>query len=101
MRPTHAPPDPMLGATLRRLRLERGTAQEALAFDAGLTTGSLSRIERNASNPAWTTVHAILGALGITLQELAAALENGAKDAQESEENQLVGNRAGVGLITP
>jgi len=35
------------------LREKRGTTQEALAFEPGVTTGTLSLIERGQSNPPW------------------------------------------------
>jgi transcriptional regulator with XRE-family HTH domain len=68
-------PDPDLAAALRRLRVERGTTQEALAHSSGLTTGSLARIELGQASPAWATVRQIAEALGVSLVELAAAVE--------------------------
>ena len=67
--------DPALAAVLRRLRLEHGESQEALAFKSGLTSGSLTRIELGQSSPEWATVRRIIDALGVTLTELAAAVE--------------------------
>lgn len=64
-----------LGAVLRRLRQERGITQETLAFKANVTIATLSRVERCVTTPAWTTAQAISGALGITLQDLARAVE--------------------------
>ena len=46
-------PQPALGKAIRQLHEKRGTTQEALAFEAGVTTGTLSLIERGQSNPAW------------------------------------------------
>jgi len=68
-------PDPALAAVLRRLRLERGSTQEALAYRSGITTGSLARIELGQASPAWVTVRSIASALDVTLVELAAAIE--------------------------
>lgn len=68
-------PDPALAAVLWRLRVERGTTQEALAFRSGITTGSLARIELGQASPAWTTVRQIVAALDVSLVELAAAVE--------------------------
>lgn len=64
-----------IGAVLRRLRMERGITQEALAFRASVTIATLSRVERCVTTPAWTTAQAISTALGLTLQELARAVE--------------------------
>jgi transcriptional regulator with XRE-family HTH domain len=67
--------DPALAAVLRRLRTERGESQESVAYKAGLTAGSLTRIELCQSSPEWATVRRIIDALGVSLAELAAAVE--------------------------
>jgi transcriptional regulator with XRE-family HTH domain len=67
--------DPALAALLKRLREERGITQEQLAFDAGITTSALSRIERGLNSPGWLTVKRIAEALGLSLGELIADLE--------------------------
>lgn len=63
-------PQPTLGKAIRLLREKRGVTQEALAYEAGITTGTLSLIERGQSNPAWGTVKAIAAALDVTMGEL-------------------------------
>jgi transcriptional regulator with XRE-family HTH domain len=45
--------------------------QERLAQDAGLTTGTVSLVERSRSNPAWGTIKAIADGLNVSLTELA------------------------------
>jgi len=60
---------------LRRLREERGATQEALAYRSGITTGTLARIELGQASPAWATVRVIAKALGVSLAELARAVE--------------------------
>jgi transcriptional regulator with XRE-family HTH domain len=60
---------------LRRLREERGLSQEALAYQAGLTAGSLARIELGQASPAWSTVRQIARALDVSLVDLAADVE--------------------------
>lgn len=65
-------PQPALGEAVRQLRERRGLTQERLAQDAGLTTGTISLVERGRSNPAWGTATAIATALGISLSDLAA-----------------------------
>jgi len=70
-----APPDQpqlALGKALRQLRLEKGLSQEALAYEAGVTSGTLSLIERGRSNPTWGTVKGISAALSTTIDEVAA-----------------------------
>lgn len=64
-------PQPALGAAIRQLREKRGATQEALAYEAGVTVGTLSLIERGKSNPAWGTVKGIANALGVSMGELA------------------------------
>jgi transcriptional regulator with XRE-family HTH domain len=71
------PPDPKLAAAIRALRDAQGITQEDIAYAAGMTTSSYSRLERGLTNPAWTTLQRVAGALGITIAELAAAAERG------------------------
>jgi transcriptional regulator with XRE-family HTH domain len=63
-------PQPALGSAIRQLREKRGLTQEALAHEAGITTGTLSLIERGQSNPAWGTVSRIAIALGSSMGEV-------------------------------
>lgn len=72
-RPTN--PQPALGEAIRQLRTKRGISQEDLAHLAGVTTGTLSVIERGRSNPAWGTVKAIAKALDVSIPELAKLAE--------------------------
>ncbi|HLI31216.1 MAG TPA: helix-turn-helix transcriptional regulator [Solirubrobacteraceae bacterium] len=69
-------PDKALGAVIRRAREAKGDSQEALAFHAGITTGTLQRLELGHSDPAWSTVRAVARALDLSLRELAAAVES-------------------------
>ncbi len=64
-------PQPGLGEAIRELREKRGLTQERLAQDAGVTTGTVSLLERGQSNPAWGTVKALADGLGVTIAELA------------------------------
>lgn len=64
-------PQPALGTAVRELRENRGLTQERLAQDAGVTTGTVSLLERGQSNPAWGTVKALADGLGVTMAELA------------------------------
>ncbi len=73
--PRQLAPDPALATVLRRMRVERGATQEALAYRSGITTGSLARIELGQASPAWTTVRQIAKALDVSMAELAAAVE--------------------------
>ena len=64
-------PQPALGKAIRQLRRERGVSQEALAYEAGVTSGTLSLIERGLSNPTWGTAKGIARALDVSIGELA------------------------------
>jgi transcriptional regulator with XRE-family HTH domain len=68
-------PQPALGEAIRQLRAKRGISQEDLAHEAGVTTGTLSTIERGLSNPAWGTVKGIAQALDVSMAELAKLAE--------------------------
>jgi transcriptional regulator with XRE-family HTH domain len=50
--------------------------QEDVAYHAGISTGSLSRIECSLANPSWTTVTRIAAALDTELIELVHAMES-------------------------
>jgi transcriptional regulator with XRE-family HTH domain len=63
-------PQPALGEAIRQLRQKRGITQEDLAHGAGVTTGTLSLIERGYANPTWGTVTGIANALGTSMGEL-------------------------------
>jgi transcriptional regulator with XRE-family HTH domain len=67
--------NPALAAVLRRLRHQSGLTQEALAFRSGVTIATLSRIERDLVDPAWSKIRAVATALGMSLEELGAAIE--------------------------
>lgn len=64
-------PQPALGKAIRQLRDQRGVSQEALAYEAGVTSGTLSLIERGLSNPTWGTVKGIAAALDVSVADLA------------------------------
>jgi transcriptional regulator with XRE-family HTH domain len=76
--------DPAFACALRRLRHSRGSTQEDLAHNAGLTASGLARLERGETSPRWTTVRRIASALDISLVELVAAVE----DARPPEHSQ-------------
>ncbi len=68
-------PDPALGPVLKALREQRGLTQEVLGPMAGITTGTLSKIETGQTNCTWMTVMQIIDALGVSLSQLAKAVE--------------------------
>jgi len=70
-----AQPDPILGAVIRGLREKKGLTREAAAFRASLTMLTIGQIECGLSAPAFATVRRLARALGVTLVELAVAIE--------------------------
>jgi transcriptional regulator with XRE-family HTH domain len=73
--PRSPKPDPALAAAVRGLREDSGLTREALAFRAGITIGSLARIELAQATPGWDTVRRVAGALDVSISGLAAAIE--------------------------
>lgn len=68
--------DLALGRVLRELRLrEPKRSQEDVAIHAGLTAGTLARIELGQASPEWRTVRRIAAELGVSLVELATLIE--------------------------
>jgi transcriptional regulator with XRE-family HTH domain len=68
-------PDPALAAAVRRLREEHDVTIEALAYRANITSSSLARIELAQASPGWDTVRRIMDALGLSVSQLAKAVE--------------------------
>ena len=64
-------PQPALGKAVRELRTKRGTTQEDLAHEAGITPKTLSLIERGEANPTWGTLRGIAEALNVSMTDLA------------------------------
>jgi transcriptional regulator with XRE-family HTH domain len=60
----------MFGAALKRWRERRGLTQEALAHEAGITTGYAGQLERGAKVPSLTIVLQLCRALDCTPGEL-------------------------------
>lgn len=68
-------PSEGLGLAIRELRLQARLTQEALAYQADVTVGQLSKIERGHSDARWGTVRKIALGLGVPLSELATRAE--------------------------
>jgi transcriptional regulator with XRE-family HTH domain len=65
----------MLSATVRALREKRGLTREALAFQVGVTNGTLAQIELGNTGTSWSNVRRIAQALDLSIGGLAAAIE--------------------------
>jgi transcriptional regulator with XRE-family HTH domain len=68
---TNSPPE--VGATLQRLRLERGLTLEDLSRIAGVSKSMLSQIEREKANPTIAITWRLANALGVAIGELLTA----------------------------
>lgn len=64
---------PEVGATLQRLRLERGLTLEDLSRTAGVSKSMLSQIEREKANPTIAVAWRLANALGVGIAELLSA----------------------------
>ncbi len=73
--PRSPAPDQALASVLKRLREKQNITQEALAFSAGISVGTLARIEGGKTAPSWDSVSRIIEALDVRLVELAKAVE--------------------------
>jgi transcriptional regulator with XRE-family HTH domain len=67
--------DSALGEVLRAHRKARGESQEEVGYRAGLTAGTVSRIELGQARPEWATIRAIARALEIKLGDLGNQIE--------------------------
>jgi transcriptional regulator with XRE-family HTH domain len=56
----------IVGANVRRLRIERGLTQEALAAAAEIDMRYVGGIERGQENPTVSVLGRLAGALGVT-----------------------------------
>jgi transcriptional regulator with XRE-family HTH domain len=63
-------PPPEVGATLQRMRLERGLTLEDLSRTAGVSKSMLSQIEREKANPTIAVAWRLANALGVDIAEL-------------------------------
>ncbi len=61
---------PEVGATLQRMRLERGLTLEDLSRTAGVSKSMLSQIEREKANPTIAVTWRLANALGVNIAEL-------------------------------
>jgi transcriptional regulator with XRE-family HTH domain len=59
-----------IGENLKRQRIRKALTQEELARQAGLTTASVARIERNETEPHMSTLRKLAKALDIDPAEL-------------------------------
>ncbi len=74
----------LFGKRIRALRSERGWSQEEFAYQCGLHRTYIGHVELGKKNISFNNLVAVSAALGITLSELFAGLEDGAgKQAEQ------------------
>jgi transcriptional regulator with XRE-family HTH domain len=59
----------LVARNIRRLRVDRGLSQEALAVDAGIDRTYVSRLERGLENPSVAVLEKLAGALSSRIPE--------------------------------
>jgi len=82
-----------LGQNLRRLRVERGLTQEALAAEAGIDRAHLGLIEAARENPSLDMIGRIAAALGVDVQVLFAPVAPDAAPAPGMRPGRKPGKR--------
>ncbi len=98
--PSGAKPDLALSFAVRALREDRALTQETMAFEAGLTFGTISRIELGQACPSWESVRRIAGALQMPVSELVIEVEavertDAHKVRVEIREREVLASRGG------
>lgn len=95
----NSPPD--VGATLQRMRTQRGLTLEDLSRTAGVSKSMLSQIERDKANPTIAVAWRLANALGIGIEELLTGQPKEAAAIQLIEAHEtptLPGSHAGYVL---
>ena len=72
-RATRAKKAQEIGTTIRKIRIEKGVTQQALARAAGMIRANLSRIEASKHRPTLETIERIATALKVPVADLIAA----------------------------
>jgi len=94
--PVNAPPE--IGATLQKMRLQRGLTLEDLSRVAGVSKSMLSQIEREKANPTIAITWRLANALGVGIGTLLTGQTPDAAAIQTVEAHEtptLPGNHAG------
>ena len=72
---------PPIGERLRQARLDRGMTVRGLARMVDLSASLISQIETGRSSPSVSTLYAITGALGISIEDVFSAGSPGAENS--------------------
>jgi transcriptional regulator with XRE-family HTH domain len=60
---------------IRQAREDAGFSQAQLAVHADLAVGTLTRLEAGSSDPSWSSVRALVGALKLSMVQLGRMVE--------------------------
>jgi transcriptional regulator with XRE-family HTH domain len=71
----------IIGSMLRRLRMDRGVSQEAMATAIGIPQTIVSRIERGARRITVSELRLACEVLGVSMAEFAAEFEGKVRTA--------------------
>jgi transcriptional regulator with XRE-family HTH domain len=72
---TPEPPQPVIAATIRFLRLKAELSQEELAQAADIHPTEISRLENGLRNPKWGTMKRLAKGLGVRCSQMVALAE--------------------------
>lgn len=78
-----------IGNVIRALREQKGLTLEALAYDAGMSGGNISRIERGVIDPPISSLIKLCTALQVPASELFLAIETAPNAQTELREEPL------------
>jgi transcriptional regulator with XRE-family HTH domain len=73
--PPGTKPDLALSTAVRSLRWKKGLTRERLAYESGLTNGTVARIELGQACPSWESVRRIASALQMPTSEFVIEVE--------------------------
>ncbi len=69
------PRHPIIGRTIRSLRLDAGLTQEELALEVKISKSEVSRLEKGKRNPKWETMKRLAKGLGVPCWHMVAVAE--------------------------
>jgi transcriptional regulator with XRE-family HTH domain len=92
-----------LGESLRQARKDRGLTVEALATQAGVSSGLISQLERGQGNPAFLTLRRLADALSLPLAHFVQGPSTGGMLVRAGERKRLAMPESGLvyELLTP
>ena len=84
----------LLAWNLRRLRVERGVSQEALAHEASVDRAYVGGLERRVHNPTIDLLNRLASTLGVEISEFFVKIPKGANAPKPLPGGRKVAKRA-------